>query len=575
MFGSQTALAAESWWNAEWQSRAKITISASAAGVTGALSDVPVLVRLHTGNFSFLDAKPDGSDLRFVADDDKTPLKFHIEKWEAQNDLGLVWVRVPLIGGGKTQTTLWAYYGNAKAEAASDSKSTWDAPQSVHIQFKDGEMPPKDSTANANNAVQFGGALGKQSFTADGAIFNGTGSLQIAASPSLAFTSASGVTYSVWLKIAGSQQNAILFGQKEGQQPLAVGLNGLRLFTTLGKDTVTSATDLGVSGWHHVAVTAKEKVVLYVDGQEVASGAVVPFDLKGAMTVGTSFAGELDELAVANTARSPDWIKFVAKSQSGGDAVINVGQAESGQAGGSTSYFTILLGAVTLDGWVVIAILMVMMVISFSVMIGKAIFIVKLEKANQLFMGRFRKLTKDLTVLYQPLPASTGKGRRPKNAEGEYANSSLYRIYHGTIDELNNRLDAYKARGDALVLSNQSIGAIRATMDAGMVRESQRLNNQMVLLTIAISGGPFLGLLGTVVGVMITFAAIAAAGDVNVNSIAPGIAAALVATVAGLGVAIPALFGYNYLASKIKNASTDMQVFVDELITKLAENYSV
>jgi biopolymer transport protein ExbB len=73
---------------------------------------------------------------------------------------------------------------------------------------------------------------------------------------------------------------------------------------------------------------------------------------------------------------------------------------------------------------------------------------------------------------------------------------------------------------------------------------------------------------------MITFAAIAAAGDVNVNAIAPGIAAALVATVAGLGVAIPALFGYNYLASKIKEVASDMQVFVDEFITKIAENYS-
>ena len=95
----------------------------------------------------------------------------------------------------------------------------------------------------------------------------------------------------------------------------------------------------------------------------------------------------------------------------------------------------------------------------------------------------------------------------------------------------------------------------------------------MVLLTIAISGGPFLGLLGTVVGVMITFAAIAESGDVNVNAIAPGIAAALVATVAGLGVAIPALFGYNYLISRIKDLSVDMQVFVDEFTTKMAEFY--
>jgi biopolymer transport protein ExbB len=96
----------------------------------------------------------------------------------------------------------------------------------------------------------------------------------------------------------------------------------------------------------------------------------------------------------------------------------------------------------------------------------------------------------------------------------------------------------------------------------------------MVLLTIAIAGGPFLGLLGTVVGVMITFASIAAAGDVNVNAIAPGISAALVATVAGLIVAIPALFGYNYLTSRIRDCISDMQVFVDEFVTKMAEYYS-
>ena len=90
-------------------------------------------------------------------------------------------------------------------------------------------------------------------------------------------------------------------------------------------------------------------------------------------------------------------------------------------------------------------------------------------------------------------------------------------------------------------------------LDADLVRENHTMNARMVLLTIAISGGPFLGLLGTVVGVMITFAAIAAAGDVNVNAIAPGIAAALLATVAGLGVAIPALFGYNYLVPAIKS----------------------
>jgi biopolymer transport protein ExbB len=130
-----------------------------------------------------------------------------------------------------------------------------------------------------------------------------------------------------------------------------------------------------------------------------------------------------------------------------------------------------------------------------------------------------------------------------------------------------------KVGQDNRIFSALSMDAVKATIDADSVREGYALNSQMVLLTIAIAGGPFLGLLGTVVGVMITFASIAAAGDVNVNAIAPGIAAALLATVAGLSVAIPSLFGYNYLASRIKTIASDMQIFVDEFVTRVAETY--
>ena len=137
-----------------------------------------------------------------------------------------------------------------------------------------------------------------------------------------------------------------------------------------------------------------------------------------------------------------------------------------------------------------------------------------------------------------------------------------------------SRADGATVEHDGVVapsISERAMLAVRSSLDAQLTRERQRLDSGMVLLTIAISGGPFLGLLGTVVGVMITFAAIAAAGDVNVNAIAPGIAAALLATVAGLAVAIPALFGYNYLAARIKNISSDMSIFVDEFVTRVAE----
>ena len=141
--------------------------------------------------------------------------------------------------------------------------------------------------------------------------------------------------------------------------------------------------------------------------------------------------------------------------------------------------------------------------------------------------------------------------------------------------EVLTRLEGKSAgAARARVLTPTAIESIRATMDASQTRMTQRLQNQMVLLTIAIAGGPFLGLLGTVVGVMITFAAIAVSGDVNVNAIAPGTAAALVATVFGLGVAIPCLFGYNWLNSRIKEIVADMRVFSDEFVARIAEQYS-
>ncbi len=126
------------------------------------------------------------------------------------------------------------------------------------------------------------------------------------------------------------------------------------------------------------------------------------------------------------------------------------------------------------------------------------------------------------------------------------------------------------------MLNAEAIEVIRAVVDATLVRENQRLARSMVLLTISISGGPFLGLLGTVVGVMITFAAIAASGDVNINAIAPGISAALLATVANsLVVAGIPRCSVNYLLRRCKELSpADMQVFVDEFVTRLSEVYS-
>ena len=75
---------AAAWWNDEWSMRKKISIDTapSGASVTDAIGRTPILVRLHVGNFRFGSAKDDGGDLRFIAGDDKTPLKHHVEKYD-------------------------------------------------------------------------------------------------------------------------------------------------------------------------------------------------------------------------------------------------------------------------------------------------------------------------------------------------------------------------------------------------------------------------------------------------------------------------------------------------------------
>src|SRR5580704_8691740 len=102
------ATPARAWWNDEWLLRKKIVIdtSAAGAGVSDPIGTSPVLLRLHVGNFRFEQAKEDGGDLRFVAADDKTPLKHHFEKYDSLLGEALVWVSIPdLKPGAKTGFT--------------------------------------------------------------------------------------------------------------------------------------------------------------------------------------------------------------------------------------------------------------------------------------------------------------------------------------------------------------------------------------------------------------------------------------------------------------------------------------
>jgi biopolymer transport protein ExbB len=555
-------------WNAEWKQRVKLGLNTGADGLTIAapVDSVPVLVRLHTGNFKFVDARPDGTDLRFVAADDKTPLKFHIEKFDGLNELALIWVQIPKLAPGAKGDSIWLYYGNPNAAAGDDAKGTYDPVQALVYHFNERETNPQDSTANANHAVRSTAKASGSGMIGGGLAFDGNSELALPAAPSLK-SGANGYSVSMWFK-PGDTSDATLYAQNEGGNPLRLSIRDGKLVAQSGALTAASSAAVQAATWQHVAVVAKDGLTLYVNGQESGKAAGAVLELAGGATVGKGFKGEIDELSVATVARSADWVRTMAQSQGPDQKLVVYSPSEGGSEGDTgPSYLKILLSAVTIDGWVVIGILMVMFVISVFVMVTKAMFVSEASRDNERFKAQFENMLAKIAV--------DASAEEEGAAAAKYRSSALYRLYASGAHELRGRFQAYLKLGREPLLTDAAINAIRATVDARLVREQQRLNSRMVLLTICIAGGPFLGLLGTVVGVMITFAAIAAAGDVNVNAIAPGIAAALVATVAGLAVAIPALFGYNYLTSRIGELTSDMEVFIDEFVTRIAENHSV
>jgi biopolymer transport protein ExbB len=594
------ALAAGSWWNNDWKYRKEITLDATTAGadITGSPQDVPVLIRLSLGNFSyFSDTKPDGSDFRLVAGDDKTPLKFHFEKYDAANQMALLWVRVPQITAASKSDKFYAYYGDPDAPNAADVPGTYDVSQVLVLPFSEAGGLPADLTAYKNNPTASTAELTPASLIGGGAKFAGKDSITVPASASLRLLPDQGLTASAWLRVEQPQVATVLQLADQGKF-VALALNGNRLEARANFSavpvTVQQGSDLALGQWHHVAVSVGGgKLTLYVDGVPSGSAPVTPAEIGGALTIGSAsgsafLSGDVDEVEVSKTARSPDWIKASFRGQGMEANLVVYGADGQKEGGGQASYFTTIAKNLTIDGWVVIGICLGMLVIALIIMFFKAIFLSRVERANARFLKEFRRLSGDPTVL-DSAPASKdlddeeeeliatapSMAQLAKEGSSKYGASTLYRLYHHGVFELNKRVGGQTVSAQrANVLSHQSIDAIRAAMDSSMTRLQQTLSSQMVLLTIAISGGPFLGLLGTVIGVMITFAAIALAGDVNVNAIAPGTAAALAATVAGLAVAIPSLFGYNWLNTRIKAITADNRVFVDEFVTRIAEQYS-
>ncbi len=110
---------------------------------------------------------------------------------------------------------------------------------------------------------------------------------------------------------------------------------------------------------------------------------------------------------------------------------------------------------------------------------------------------------------------------------------------------------------------------LRAVAEAAVDREIMKLEARLGLLSSIVSASPFLGLLGTVWGVMMAFTGMAMQGRADIKAIAPGVSGALLTTVVGLLVAIPAVIGYNFLLTRVKLLTVTLDNYAEDLLTRI------
>ena len=144
----------------------------------------------------------------------------------------------------------------------------------------------------------------------------------------------------------------------------------------------------------------------------------------------------------------------------------------------------------------------------------------------------------------------------------------LLEFYGQTAEEISSGISASTAKGPRK-LSPAQLDAVQTAMEREISSQIFVIEGRIGTLATAVSLAPFLGLFGTVWGVMIAFCGVASAGSANIQALAPGVAGALLTTVAGLMVAIPSLVGYNYLTQMIRKITVSMDNFSESFMAKL------
>ena len=212
----------------------------------------------------------------------------------------------------------------------------------------------------------------------------------------------------------------------------------------------------------------------------------------------------------------------------------------------------------TPEGKAIIFCLLIFSIVAWSVMIAKVVQLRRAKNLNQLFNTEYRTQKNVLDVF-----------DRRVQADG----CPMFMVYQAGSLELDARLKNPDGNGRKKYVSLKGMEHVKRSMENMVAQESLKLESGLILLAIAVSGAPFLGLLGTVWGVMSTFGHIAQQGVATMAAMAPGVSAALITTVAGLLVAIPSMFAYNWLVHTLRVLTVELDNFAQELVSKMETEY--
>jgi biopolymer transport protein ExbB/TolQ len=220
----------------------------------------------------------------------------------------------------------------------------------------------------------------------------------------------------------------------------------------------------------------------------------------------------------------------------------------------------------TFSGLLIILALFIASIFSWSVMITKFRMIRFARKQTERFYAIFRKNRQPLH-LYE--------------AGISFEGSPAYAVYQAGCEELSFQMlgssevdDTFAARVEvADRISPSQMRAVSVAMERAVGESGLRMESLMIILATAVSGSPFLGLLGTVWGVMDAFSGVAMAGSANLAAMAPGVSGALLTTVIGLLVAIPAMFGYNFLVTSLRALIVQTDNFAAELSSEFEHRF--